>query len=197
MLYGDYIYLDVDERRRFVSSAHEYLIEQVQYTSIIPIAPGASSGSLRLEFNHPIKELFWYIQRDDMLRYHEFYNYSSIGIYESGTRTDMLANAVLQLDGYDRFQVRDAGYFRLVQPWQYHTVIPEKLFLYSYSFALRPEDVQPTGSMNASRMDSIILQININPALINTLGNLHSKVYATNLNVLRIADGYGGVVFTI
>ena len=197
MLYGDYIYLDVDERRRFVSSAHEYLIEQVQYTSIIPIAPGASSGSLRLEFNHPIKELFWYIQRDDMLRYHEFYNYSSIGIYESGTRTDMLANAVLQLDGYDRFQVRDAGYFRLVQPWQYHTVIPEKLFLYSYSFALRPEDVQPTGSMNASRMDSIILQVNINPALINTLGNLHSKVYATNLNVLRIADGYGGVVFTI
>jgi hypothetical protein len=197
MLYGDYIYLDVDERRRFVSSAHEYLIEQVQYTSIIPIAPGASSGSLRLEFNHPIKELFWYIQRDDMLRYHEFYNYSSIGIYESGTRTDMLANAVLQLDGYDRFQVRDAGYFRLVQPYQYHTVIPEKLFLYSYSFALRPEDVQPTGSMNASRMDSIILQININPALINTLGNLHSKVYATNLNVLRIADGYGGVVFTI
>jgi hypothetical protein len=197
MLYGDYIYLDVDERRRFVSSAHEYLIEQVQYTSIIPIAPGASSGSLRLEFNHPIKELFWYIQRDDMLRYHEWYNYSSIGIYESGTRTDMLANAVLQLDGYDRFQVRDAGYFRLVQPWQYHTVIPEKLFLYSYSFALRPEDVQPTGSMNASRMDSIILQVAINPALINTVGNLHSKVYATNLNVLRIADGYGGVVFTI
>jgi len=197
MLYGDYIYLDVDERRRFVSSAHEYLIEQVQYTSIIPIAPGASSGSLRLEFNHPIKELFWYIQRDDMLRYHEWYNYSSIGIYEAGTRTDMLANAVLQLDGYDRFQVRDAGYFRLVQPWQYHTVIPEKLFLYSYSFALRPEDVQPTGSMNASRMDSIILQVAINPALINTVGNLHSKVYATNLNVLRIADGYGGVVFTI
>ena len=109
----------------------------------------------------------------------------------------MLATAVLQLDGYDRFQVRDAGYFRLVQPWQYHSVIPEKFFLYSYSFALRPEDVQPTGSMNASRMDSIILQVTINPALINTVGNLHSRVYATNLNVLRIADGYGGVVFTI
>jgi hypothetical protein len=197
MLYGDYVYLDVDERRRFVSSSHEYLIEQVQYTSIIPIAPGASSGSLRLEFNHPIKEIFWYIQRDAMLRYHEWFNYSSVGIYENSPRSDMLASAVLQLDGYDRFQVRDAGYFRLVQPWQYHSVIPEKFFLYSYSFALRPEDVQPTGSMNASRMDSIILQVTINPALINTVGNLHSRVYATNLNVLRIADGYGGVVFTI
>jgi hypothetical protein len=197
MLYGDYTYLDVEERRRFVSGAHEYLIEQVQYTSIIPIAPGATSGSLRLEFNHPIKELLWYIQRDDMLRYHEWYNYSSLGIYETGHRTDLLLDAVLQLDGFDRFQKRDAGYFRLVQPWQYHTVIPEKYFLYSYSFALQPEDVQPSGSMNASRMDSIVLQVNINTALVNAVGNLHSRVYATNLNVLRIADGYGGVLFTI
>ena len=197
MLWGDYIYLDVEERRRFVSNTHEYLIEQTQYTSQIPIAPGASSGSLRLEFNHPIKELFWYVQRDDMTRYHEYFNYSSLGIYEIGTRTDMMLNAVLQLDGFDRFQVRDAGYFRLVQPWQYHTVIPEEYFVYSYSFALRPEDIQPTGSMNASRMDSIILQVAINPTLVNAVGTLHSRIYAINHNVFRVADGFGGVLFTI
>ena len=197
MLWGDYMYLDVDERRRFVSNAHEYLIEQVQYTAPIPIAPGASSGSLRLEFNHPIKELFWYIQRDDMTRYHEYFNYSSLGTFEVGRRQDMLQDAVLQLDGFDRFQVRDAGYFRLVQPWQYHTVIPEEFFLYSYSFALRPEDVQPSGSINASRMDNIILQVNINPNLINTIGTLHARVYGVNHNVLRIAEGFGGILFTI
>lgn len=197
MLWGDYIYLDVEERRRFVSNTHEYLIEQTQYTSQIPIAPGASSGSLRLEFNHPIKELYWYIQRDDMTRYHEYFNYSSLGIYENGTRTDMMLNAVLQLDGFDRFQVRDAGYFRLVQPWQYHTVIPEEYFVYSYSFALRPEDIQPTGSMNASRMDSIILQVAINPTLVSAVGTLHSRIYAINHNVFRVADGFGGVLFTI
>jgi len=197
MLWGDYMYLDVDERRRFVSNAHEYLIEQVQYTSQIPIAPGASSGSLRLEFNHAVKELFWYIQRDDMTRYHEYFNYSSLGTFEVGTRQDLLQDAVLQLDGFDRFQVRDAGYFRLVQPWQYHTVIPEEFFLYSYSFALRPEDVQPSGSMNASRMDSINLQVNINTALINSVGTLHARVYGINHNVLRIAEGFGGVLFTI
>ena len=197
MLWGDYIYLDVEERRRFVSNTHEYLIEQTQYTSQIPIPPGASSGSLRLEFNHPIRELFWYIQRDDMTRYHEYYNYSSLGVNEVGNRTDMLATALLQLDGFDRFQVRDAGYFRLVQPWQYHTVIPEEYFLYSYSFALQPEDAQPTGSMNASRMDSIVLQVAINPTLINAVGTLHSRVYATNHNVFRVADGFGGVLFTI
>ena len=197
MLWGDYIYLDVEERRRFVSNTHEYLIEQTQYTSQIPIAPGASSGALRLEFNHPIRELFWYVQRDDMTRYHEYFNYSSLGTFEVGNRTDMLSTALLQLDGFDRFQLRDAGYFRLVQPWQYHTVIPEEYFLYSYSFALRPEDAQPTGSMNASRIDNIVLQVTINPNLVNAVGTLHSRVYATNHNVFRVADGFGGVLFTI
>lgn len=197
MLWGDYVYLDVDERRRFVSSTHEYLIEQVQYTSLIPISPGASTGILPLEFNHPIRELYWYIQRDDMTRYHEYFNYSSLGTFEVGTRKDILSNAVLQLDGFDRFQVRDAGYFRLVQPWQYHTVVPEQYFLYSYSFALRPEDIQPSGSMNASRMDSIKLQITLDATLVNTLGTLHTRVYAINHNVFRIADGFGGVLFTI
>jgi len=197
MLWGDYIYLDPEERRRFVSSTHEYLIEQVQYTAPIAIAPGATTASLRLEFNHPVRELFWYIRRDDMIRFNEHFNYSSLGTFEIGTRSDLLADAVLQLDGFDRFKVRDAGYFRLVQPWQYHTVVPEESFVYSYSFSLRPEDAQPSGSMNASRMDSMVLQISINQALTNTIGTLTSRVYAINHNVLRIADGFGGVLFTI
>ena len=205
MLWGDYIYLDVEERRRFVSSAHEYLIEQIQYSPQIPIAPGSTTASLRLEFNHPIRELFWYIQRDDMTRYHDYFNYSSLGVHESGVRQDILTDAVLQLDGFDRFHVRDAGYFRLVQPWQFHTVVPEDFFVYSYSFALRPEDAQPSGSMNASRMDSIVLQTTVNTALqvrlpglsASGIGSLHARVYGINHNVFRVADGFGGVLFTI
>jgi hypothetical protein len=166
MLWGDYIYLDVEERRRFVSNTHEYLIEQIQYTAPLPIAPGATSATLAMEFNHPIREIFWYIQRDDMTRYHEYFNYSSVGSSEQGIRQDMLEDAVLQFDGFDRFERRDAGYFRLVQPWQHHTVIPEEFYMYSYSFAIRPEDVQPSGSFNASRLDSIILQIDLNPDVV-------------------------------
>jgi hypothetical protein len=209
MLWGDYIYLDVEERRRFVSTTHEYLIEQVQYTAPLAIAPGSMSSSLRIEFNHPIRELFWLIQRDDMTRFHEYFNYSSLGLFESGARKDILLDTVLQLDGFDRFQLRDAGYFRLVQPWQYHTVIPEDFFVYSYSFALQPEAVQPSGSLNASRLDSIVLQVNLDPAVVNPApgpdgipqspapGTLHARVYGKNHNVLRIADGFGGVLFTI
>jgi hypothetical protein len=140
-----------------------------------------------------------------MARYHEYFNFSSLGLYEPGVRQDILQDAVLQLDGFDRFQLRDAGYFRLVQPWQYHKVIPEDLFVYSYSFALDPESVQPCGSLNASRLDSIVLQINLSAAVVNPLentpnpppGTLHARVYGVNHNVLRIADGFGGVLFTI
>jgi len=209
MLWGDYIYLDTEERRRFVSSAHEYLIEQVQYTSPLPISSGSTSASLRIEFNHPLRELFWFIQRSDMTRFHEFFNYSSLGLFEQGIRQDILQDTVLQLDGFDRFQVRDAKYFGIVQPWQYHKVIPKNFYTYSYSFALDPESVQPCGSLNASRMDSIVLQVNLVPEVVSRVTTLdlsgnttcpstfYARVYGVNHNVLRIADGFGGVLFTI
>jgi len=197
MLYGDYVYLDVEERRRFVSTSHEYLIEQVQYTSPLGIPANITSVPLRLEFNHPIRELIWVIKRDLMDSYHEWFNFSSLSITESGVRTDMLSTALLQLDGMDRFQERDAGYFRLVQAWQNHTVIANDDFIYIYSFALKPEDLQPSGSLNASRIDNLVLQITLNQATTPPRGNCTGRVYATNHNVFRVVDGFGGLLFTI
>ena len=197
MLWGDYVYLDVEERRRFVSTAHEYLIEQVQYTSAIGIPAKVTSVPLRLEFNHPIRELIWVLKRDLMDSYHEWFNYSNLSITETGTRTDMLSSALLQLDGMDRFQERDAGYFRLVQAWKHHTVIANDDFIYMYSFALKPEELQPSGSLNASRIDNIVLQITMNQATVPVRGNCTGRVYATNHNVLRVVDGFGGLLFTI
>lgn len=196
-LWGDYVYLDVDERRRFVSNAHEYLIEQIQYTPTIGIPASNASIPARVEFNHPIREFIFVLQRNVMQSYHEWFNYSSLAISETGRRTDLLASALLQLDGQDRFDERDAGYFRLVQPWQRHTVIPNEDFIYLYSFALRPEDLQPTGSMNASRMDNIVWQITTNQTTTPARGDCTIRVYATNHNVFRVVDGFGGLLFTI
>ena len=200
-LYGDYVYLDVEERRRFVSNTHEYLIEQVQYTSDISIPIGATSSTVRLEFNHPIRELLWVIQRSVMSSYHEYFNYSSTSIFETGIRKDLLQDGLLQLDGYDRFDRRDAGYFRLVQPYYHHTAVPNNLFVYNYCFALRPEELQPSGSLNASRIDSFVLQMNLIPdsttGVTPPRGNAITRVYATNHNVLRIVNGFGGLLFTI
>ena len=196
-LYGDFVYLDVDERRRFVSTAHEYLIEQIQYTSQIAIPPSSQSIPVPIEFNHPIRELIWVLQRQAVINNKEWFNFSSLSVNETGVRTDILATAVLQLDGFDRFQVRDAPYFRLVQPWQRHTTIPSDDYIYCYSLALRPEELQPSGSMNASRIDSIVLQITTDQTTTPPIGNSTIRVYATNHNVLRVVDGFGGVLFTI
>lgn len=196
-LWGDYVHLDVDERRRFVANSHEYLIEQIQYSPSIGLNASISSYPVRVEFNNPIREFIFVIQKNVMQSYHEWFNYSSLAISENGQRTDLLTSAVLQLDGQDRFEERNAGYFRLVQPWQRHTCIPNEDYLYVYSFALRPEDLQPTGSMNASRIDNIIWQLTLNQTTNPLRGNCSARVYATNHNVLRVVDGFGGLLFTI
>ena len=196
-LWGDYVFLDIEERRRFVANSHEYLIEQVQYTPSIGLNPSINTIPIRVEFNHPIREFIFILQKNVMESYHEWFNYSSLAISEAGRRTDLLTSAVLQLDGQDRFEERDAGYFRLVQPWQRHTVIPNEDYLYLYSFALRPEELQPTGSMNASRIDNIIWQLTMNQTTTPARGNCSARVYATNHNVLRVVDGFGGLLFTI
>jgi hypothetical protein len=157
-----------------------------------------------------------------MANRNEWFNYSNLAINEpipsDGTynvanymnsnapagRMDLIASAKLQLDGYDRFMARGPAYFRLEQPYEHHTTTPVNSFIYNYSFALRPEDSQPTGTMNASRIDSIVWQIQMNPVLSNPQlpawkqrGNCRIVVYAHNYNVFRVINGFGGLLFTI
>jgi len=67
MLWGEYVYLDVEERRKFVSASHEYIIEQVQYTPPYSITPQQTTATISVEFNHPLKEFFFVCQRDEMV----------------------------------------------------------------------------------------------------------------------------------
>jgi hypothetical protein len=202
-MYGDYIHLDVEERRRFVSNSHEYLIEQVQYTSSYPIDTTASTVQIPLEFNNPIRELYWFVQRDLAVNARQWFNYTSITIGESGIETNQISTALLRIEGYDRFDKRNADYFRLVQPFQTHTVVPSQNYVYSYSFCLRPEDIQPTGSMNASRLNTMTLQLEFpngsstNPIVVPARGTANARVYALNHNILRVVDGFGGLLFRV
>ena len=155
-LYGDYIYLDIEERRKFASVKHEYLIEQIQYSPLNSIPANASVANIPLNFNHPIKELIWLVQQTRMSETNEIFNYSSLQLNEAGRPYDLILDAVIKFDGFDRFKKRDISYFRLVQPYQYHTAVPDD-FIYLYSFSINPEDSQPSGSFNASRLDSLVL----------------------------------------
>lgn len=194
-LWGDYIYLDTEERRRFVSSKHEYLIEQTQQQKRYSIPQNTTITNVPLTFNHPMKEMIWVVNQDRMLQAHEWFNYGSRMLNEYGIpNLDLIATGLIQLDGYDRFEEQSAQYFRLVQPYQRHTAIPND-FIYVYSFSLAPEAAQPQGSCNGSRIDSIVLQLRMSPYV--TSRPAGCTVYATNYNVLRIVAGLGGVLFTV
>jgi hypothetical protein len=187
-LWADYIFLDTDERRRMAQNPHEYLIDQVQQTSQVASATGLMD--IKLNFNHPVKELVW-TQRDPAANVNAFF------------ANGLLTTSILKLNGHDRFAQRDSNYFSQVQPYQHHTGVPSTFGFATaqaatlpnpsginvYSFALRPEEHQPSGTCNFSRIDSAILKVDADNTQV-------TDVYAVNYNVLRIMSGMGGLAYS-
>ena len=186
-LYADYIYLDTDERRRFAQVSHEYLIEQVQYQSTTAVAP---SADITLNFNHPVKELI----------------FTGLTAAATGVRNTVTGSEILlKLNGHDRFSARPFTYFTQTQVWQHHTGTPISMTTGStggvgkasvneigvYSFALKPEEHQPSGTCNFSRIDNAQLK-----GIVVAGANDGVNVYAVNYNVLRIMSGMGGLAYS-
>jgi hypothetical protein len=197
-MFGDYIYLDNDERRKFAAAEHEYLIDQLQMAPIQSIPAGITTLSVPLYFNHCCKEFIWVIQESRMKAAREWFNYSSALQYNGGepgvVDQDLLATAILRLDGYDRFYIRTAPFFRLTQPYQHHTNVPTPpVYIYLYSFSIKPEEEQPSGSLNCSKIDDIVWGLTFNTN--ETDQDRTVQFYATNYNVLRIIGGLGGLAF--
>jgi len=276
-LYIDYIFLDTDERRKMAQNPHEYLIEQLQFTGDESV--GSSSNKIKLNFNHPVKELVWVVQPDANVDYcssldaggllyktlgaqpfnytdavdalpnaiHAFgglletsgadafinasglfqmagaenadatgTNWSGVGltatqgsgVSDAGTfvlaetALDMhcwgenpVVTAKLQLNGQDRFSEREGSYFDVVQPFQHHTRAPDT-GINVYSFALRPEEHQPSGSCNFSRIDNAVLQLVLSSPTVSGTATAKVRVYAVNYNVLRVMSGMAGVAYS-
>ena len=202
-LWVDYIFLDTDERRRMAQNPHEYLIEQLQFTGEKSISSG--ENNLIMNFNHPVKEIVWVATTN------------SIGSAASGSAATTLSNALdlppngtdpisievisanIKLNGQNRFEPRTGDYFTFIQPYQHHTnsnntitinnVIKITYLPCVYSFALKPEEHQPSGTCNFSRIDSAVLSVNYAAA-----GFI--RIYATNYNVLRIMSGMAGLAYS-
>jgi len=253
-LYVDYIYLDTDERRRFAQVSHEYLIEQLQFTGDESVS--SVSNKIKLNFNHPCKELVWVVQKDDhvdsskMNNGKQWFNYTDAvdSTWKTGTPIDPFGgglvnynlqlsglndsvidtagdstlsfensdgvttgtylamsevdngfnpvlSAKLQLNGHDRFSERLGRYFNLVQPYQHHTNVPAT-GINVYSFGLKPEEHQPSGTCNMSRIDNATLQLTLTAATVSGTSDAKVRVYATNYNVLRIMSGMGGLAYS-
>jgi len=195
-LWVDYIFLDTDERRRFAQLSHEYLIEQLQFTGADSITGGTTDSmkSIRMNFNHPCKELVWTIKKTDAGVY--WNNYSTAGGTSVANNDHLdsanpVTNAKIMLNGNDRFATRKGDYFSLVQPYQHHENTPDKYHqgINVYSFALKPEEHQPSGTLNMSRIDTAVLSLS------STISGVIS-IYAVNYNVLRILSGMGGLAYS-
>ena len=207
-LWVDYVFLDTDERRRFAQLSHEYLIEQLQFTGSESVS--STKLNTKLSFNHPCKELVWFANKKsgttltDNLNWFNYttnnddivlpYNYNSTVINNSAiTSTNPVLNAKLILNGNDRFSQRPGSYFNLVQPFQHHENIPTNAGINVYSFALKPEEHQPSGTLNMSRIDTATLSLDFQTGLDT---NTTLNVYAVNYNVLRILSGMGGLAYS-
>ena len=254
-LYVDYIFLDTDERRKMAQNPHEYLIEQVQFTGDESV--GSSSNRIKLNFNHPCKELVWVVQPDanvdycasleddkdlfallgaqpfnytdaldvlsnsltaftntagasNMVSGNAFADASGAGGFVNDAAAFVLGEAALdmhcwgenpvvtaklQLNGQDRFSEREGSYFDVVQPFQHHTRAPDS-GINVYSFALKPEEHQPSGTCNFSRIDNAVLQLVLSSNTVSGSDTAKVRVYAVNYNVLRVMSGMAGVAYS-
>jgi hypothetical protein len=189
-LWVDYIFLDTDERRRFAQLSHEYLIEQLQFTGEEAVAANVKS---KLNFNHPCKELVWFVSNKN--KKSDWMNYTTSDDMKEDaiTSVNKTASAKLVLNGNDRFAERNGSYFNMVQPFQHHENIPSNAGINVYSFALKPEEHQPSGTLNMSRIDTAVLNLTTNS--VDTTNDA-LNVYAVNYNVLRIMSGMGGIAYS-
>ena len=228
-LYVDYIFLENEERKLFVNKKHNYLIEQVQINTQ-SYETGVTDIIFNMDFSHPVKEIFWIIQntyvleqtsKNEIMRGNEIFNFSdrpyASGLsplvgpggeyynrntpYGSGVPADPMEGAEIQFEGQPRVQYRDSSFYRLVQPFQYHTNSPNS-FIYMYSFALNPEEIQPSGACNFSRLDHVDMRIKL---VSNNKGTTIEETYlieprinmfALNYNILQIASGMAGLAYS-
>ena len=208
-LWVDYIFLDTDERRRFAQLSHEYLIEQLQFTGTETL--GTGSTRVKLNFNHPCKELVWVAKaKGTTTRNARWYDYSDMDAQDGNAvvpnekAKNPFVDAILQLNGNDRFAVRKGSYFNLVQPYQHHTNVTANPGINVYSFALKPEDHQPSGTLNMSRIDTATLMVNTvdkmqtatDRSTNTSIDYSGINIYAVNYNVLRILSGMGGLAYS-
>ena len=188
-LYCDYIFLDTGERKFFAQTKHLYLIEQLQTNGVNSYTKGQENNKISLEFNHPCKELIWVNRLDFTKKFNGHFNFSNNVNEKYGK--DPVDNAVLYINGEERFKSRKADYFRYLVPYQRHTRVPDN-FIYVYSFSIKPEENQPSGSCNFSRLNTSELTLNFKEGI----DNLTTRIYATNHNLLNIVNGMGGLAYS-
>jgi len=180
--YINFIYLDQSERQKFLTGQREYLIEQLQFQNEINLQQATTR--IRLNFNHPVKSLYWVVQPEQIRS-----PGSMNGLFQyTGHHTEFLKKAKITLNGFERIQ-REALYFHDVQSYQHHTNPPPP-GVYLYSFSMYPEQFQPSGSCNLSQLNQTEITLQLQSPT-----PYQVRIYAVNYNIFRVFSHVGSLVF--
>lgn len=182
----EYIYLDDNERKLFAQSDHQYLIEQLQFTGKKSYLANATQAKIDIDFNHCVKELQWVFVEDTSEDNNDWFNFS-----RRSDGLSQMTKANILIDGVERFERRDELFFRLAQPYTRHTRVSKK-FIYTYSFCKYPEKLQPSGTLNFSRLDHAELFAIMRSS--NALTNIY--LYGINYNILIFSKGMVNLLFS-
>jgi hypothetical protein len=199
---GEYIFLPDSIRNTLATIEHYQLIKQIQ-KSEASIPSGVTQFSHSLDFNHMCSEFVWFGRKQNFADeskkgesyYLQYYNFSG---EEDGTTMgtangDFFATAQITLNSNERVMALDPKYYRLIHPVNVSHTNAYKEFIYSYSFALEPEKLNPSGTLNCSRIENIHLNLKFSKALVHAYDFF---VYAINYNVVRISSGVSSVSFS-
>lgn len=196
-LYCNYIFLDTKERKHFAQNTHEFLVTQHQNNSNNNIRYGNNSLKVDLNFNHPVKSIYWTLQNTESQKINLWHEYSlNTEKIRVNSKKEILKSVEMFVNGMERFSERESEHFRLIEPYNFNNVIPNK-FIYTYNFCTNPNSYQPSGSINFSRIDnsSMIFKFNMN-SNVDKDNIIDIKIFAINYNILRIANGMGGLLFS-
>jgi len=182
----EFAFLDESERLVLAHDSRDYIVERVyrsEQTGVRTIA------TIDLVLSNPVKEIIWITRRSDANLYNNWKNLTATNPEDSNS--PVLKTAKIMWNGMDRIEEKPSAYFNLLQAYQHHTRGPRE-GIYSYSFALHPEKIQPSGQFNASMINKIQLYLTTN-ALPEE--EYEVIVYSLYYNVFRVMGGSGNMVF--
>ncbi len=197
----NYIYLDAEERNRFVQNKHDYLIEQLEIFN--PQSTISSNCNFNVDSINPSKYYIWYTQQQYLKdpNVNDHFNFTDDYMYTNNNETyrfvgeSLIKNASLLFNGKERVSNRNNTYYNYYQPYNYFTKTPSN-GINVYSFGLFNNDLnQPNGSANMSFINNVNLQMQLS-TIINNSNNASFTGFSVNYNILRIDQGLAGVLFT-
>lgn len=204
-LITDYAFIDTDSRKRIMGNNHLYLIEQVQKNNPIYFPKNTLMPVIDLNYSQLVKTVYWIVSRADVnvkskdkndldFTYgNDWFNFSCFKSRHKNIIQDPFIDGNLILNGEDRTSPLSSKYYRLVQSYYYHTKPPSN-YIYTYSFALRPEDAQPTGACNMSPYNTIKLKLRMCK---NYPSDYNIISYCLSLNWLIIKEHKASLAFSL